>query len=48
MRTRSPLLNAIADYMLSRHYSLRTVERNLWKEKLDWSLAYSAMRRSLL
>ncbi len=26
MKTRSPFLNAIADYMLNRHYSHRTVE----------------------
>ena len=26
MKTRSPFLNAIADHMLSRHYSLSTVE----------------------
>ncbi len=29
MKTRSPFLNSIADYMLSRHYSLRTVETYL-------------------
>lgn len=29
MKARSPLLNAIADYMLSRHYSLKTVEAYL-------------------